>query len=95
MDGPATPPSLWVRVIADDRFRAALINDPLRALAEAGELLVSPEQVRQLEDLEIEERRELITRVVQEAYLKGAQARFGRLHDDGRGRSRAVAVSPT
>ena len=26
MDGPATPPSLWVRVIADDRFRAEIIE---------------------------------------------------------------------
>ena len=44
-------PTLWVRVIADEAFRTALIDDPLRALAAHTDVAVSPDQVRQLVEL--------------------------------------------
>ncbi|MFN8109251.1 MAG: hypothetical protein U0Y82_05305 [Thermoleophilia bacterium] len=78
------PPPFWVRVVADERFRAALIDDPLRALATAGPIEVSAEQVRQLEDLTVDERREMVTAFVREVHTRGAQARFGRIGEDGR-----------
>ena len=77
-------PSIWVRVIADDRFRAAVVDDPLRALAEAGPVTVSAEQVRRLEEMTADERRELVTAIVREAHWRGGQARFGRIGADGR-----------
>lgn len=77
-------PSIWVRVIADDRFRAALVDDPLRALADVGPTTVSAEQVRRLEEMTAEERLELVTAIVREAHWRGGQARFGRLGSDGR-----------
>ena len=39
---------LWTRAVADPVFRDALIDDPLRALADAGDVTASPEQVAQL-----------------------------------------------
>lgn len=75
---------LWTRTVADAAFRDALIEDPLRALAAAGDVVASPEQVRRLEDMGREGRRELITALVRDAYLQGAQARFGRIREDGR-----------
>lgn len=81
---PDPAPSIWVRVVADDRFRAALIDDPLRALAAAGPVAVSPEQVRQLEQMGVDERRELVTDLVRRAHVEGGQARFGRIGADGR-----------
>jgi len=84
MTGDPDVPSIWVRAIADERFRAALVEDPLRALAEAGPIRVSAEQVRQLEEMSADERRELITGMVREAHWRGGQARFGRLGADGR-----------
>jgi hypothetical protein len=80
----AEAPSIWVRAIADGRFRAALIEDPLRALAGAGPVRVSPEQVAQLDEMSVDERRALITDIVREAHVRGAQARFGRIGSDGR-----------
>lgn len=77
-------PSLWVRVIADERFREALIGDPLRALADFDDVAVSPEQVRQLEDLDLDERRELVMEVYRRAFTEGAAARFGEIGPDGR-----------
>lgn len=84
MTGDADAPSIWVRAIADERFREALVEDPLRALAEAGPIRVSAAQVRQLEEMGADERRELITAMIREAHWRGAQARFGRLGVDGR-----------
>lgn len=75
---------LWTRAVADPLFRDALIEDPLRALAEAGDVVASPEQVRQLEEMGPGERAELVTGVVREIHWRGGQARFGRIHDDGR-----------
>lgn len=75
---------LWTRTVADAAFRDALIEDPLRALAAARDVVASPDQVRRLEDLGREGRLELITAVVRDAYLRGAQARFGRIREDGR-----------
>ncbi|MCB0880785.1 MAG: hypothetical protein KDC33_01010 [Thermoleophilia bacterium] len=80
--GESDPPTIWVRLVADERFRAAFIEDPLRALAAAGPVTVSPEQVRQLDDLDIEERRAFVVDLVRDAYYKGGQARFG-LWDEG------------
>ena len=70
-------PSLWARTVADEAFRDALIYDPLRALARFSDVDVSADQIRQLEDMTVEERRELIARVVRDAHLKGGAARFG------------------
>ena len=81
---PESPTSIWVRTVADPRFREALIEDPLRALAEAGDVIASPEQVRQLEELELDERRELVEGLVRDVHLRGAQARFGSIGRDGR-----------
>lgn len=75
---------LWARAVADPVFREALIDDPLRALADAGDVRASAEQVRQLEDLDREERAELVIGVVREIHWRGGQARFGRLRADGR-----------
>ncbi len=77
-------PTIWVRAVADDRFRAALIDDPLRALAAAPDVTVSAEQVRRLEDMGRDERAALIIGIVREAHLRGGQARFGRIGADGR-----------
>ena len=77
-------PGLWVRVIADEAFRAALIEDPLRALATFPDVAVSADQIRQLEDLSRDEREALVTDVLRQAHWRGGQARFGRLGSDGR-----------
>lgn len=73
----------WTRVVADQAFRDAVIADPLRAVAAAADVDVSADQVRQLEDMTSDERRELVTEVVRDAFLKGAVSRFGPLFDDG------------
>ena len=75
---------LWTRAVADPVFRDALIDDPLRALADAGDVEASPDQVTQLEDLDLEERRELVMGVCREIHMKGGQARFGSIGPDGR-----------
>lgn len=78
------PPSLWIRAVADEAFREALIVDPLRALATFGDIDLSTDQVRALEALDEDERRALVTRIVREAHLRGATARFGGIGPDGR-----------
>jgi hypothetical protein len=86
MSEPRTP--LWTRAVADPGFREALIADPLRALAEAGDVTASPEQIGRLEQMEPVERAELVRGVVREVHMRGGQARFGRIGPDGRlGRS--------
>jgi hypothetical protein len=75
---------LWVRAVADPAFREALIGDPLRALADAGDVHASAEQVRQLEEMDRRERTELVMGVVREIHMRGGQARFGRIRGDGR-----------
>jgi hypothetical protein len=75
---------LWTRVVADERFRAALVEEALRAVADAGDVAVSPEQMRRLEGMDREERAELVGEVVKEVHLRGAEARFGRIGPDGR-----------
>jgi hypothetical protein len=84
MPGREQLTSIWVRAVADPAFRDALIADPLRALAEAGDVVASPEQVRQLEDMDPQERAEFVTGVVREVHMRGGQARFGDLRSDGR-----------
>ena len=79
---PATP--IWTRAVADPAFRDALIDDPLRALAEAGDVAASAAQVRQLEELGRQERAELVMGVVRDVHWRGGQARFGPLREDGR-----------
>lgn len=79
---------LWTRAVADPAFRETLIADPLRALGEAGDVAASPEQVRQLERMDPEERGEFVRGVVREVHWRGGQARFGGVGPDGRlGRS--------
>jgi hypothetical protein len=75
---------LWTRAVADEAFRQRLIDDPLRALAEEPNIAVSAEQVRQLEEMDVATREELLTEIVREVYVKGAIARFGRIGPDGR-----------
>ena len=79
-----SPISIWVRTVADPRFRDALIEDPLRALADAGDVTASPEQVRQLEELDRDARQELIFGVVRDVHMRGGQARFGSIGRGGR-----------
>lgn len=75
--------AFWMRMVADQVFRDAVIEDPLRAVADTPEVDVSADQVRQLDEMEFEERREFITQVVRDAYFKGAVARWGPLNQDG------------
>jgi len=82
-DAPDTP-TIWTRMVADERFRVALIEDPLRALADFPDVSVSSEQVRSLEDMTRGEREELITELFREAHFRGGQARFGTIGMDGR-----------
>jgi hypothetical protein len=82
--GDAGAPSIWVRAIADDRFRSALVDDPLRALATFDNVRVSPEQVRQLEDMTRAERLALLTDMLRRAHIEGGAARFGAIGLDGR-----------
>lgn len=75
---------IWTRTVADPHFREALIEDPLRALADAGDVGASLDQVRQLEDMDREKRAEFVRGVVRDIHMKGGQARFGDVDDDGR-----------
>ena len=84
MDVPAPPVPIWVRAVADPRFREALIEDPLRTLASEPGVVVSPEQVRQLEEMDPTERAEFVRGVVREVHMRGGQARFGAIGRDGR-----------
>jgi hypothetical protein len=84
MSGESSQPTIWVRAIADERFRAALVDDPLRALAAFPDVDVSADQVRQLDEMSREEREELLTRLLREAHWRGGQARFGDVGADGR-----------
>lgn len=79
---PSTP--IWTRAVADPAFRDALIDDPLRALAAAGDVSASSEQVRQLEEMDRDGRAELVMGVVRDVHARGGQARFGPLGEDGR-----------
>ena len=81
-DEPLVP--IWTRTVADPEFREALIDDPLRALADAGNVGASAEQVRQLEDMDRDERAEFVRNVVRDIHMKGGQARFGPIGEDGR-----------
>ncbi len=84
MSGESSQPTIWVRAIADERFRAALVEDPLRALAAFPDIDVSADQVRQLDEMSREDREELLTRLLREAHWRGGQARFGDVGVDGR-----------
>lgn len=84
MSDDSDRPTIWTRMVADERFREALIDDPLRALADFPDVAVSSEQVRRLEDMTRDERDELITELFREIHLKGGQARFGTIGMDGR-----------
>lgn len=81
MDGGRT--RFWTRVLADERFRAAVIEDPLRAVSGAGDVEVSARQMRRLEEMTRDERVELVDEVVREAFLKTAIARYGPMAVDG------------
>lgn len=84
MDEETPRVPLWTRAVADPRFRLALIDDPLRALAGAPGVVASPAQVDQLEAMDPGERREFVDGVVREVHLRGGQARFGPIGPDGR-----------
>lgn len=61
---------LWVRAVADPDFRDALIRDPLRAVAAHPEVAATGEQIRRLEQLDDDARRELVDDVVREIYRR-------------------------
>jgi len=84
MESEAITTPFWTRVVADDVFRDAVVSDPLRALAETTGVEVSADQVRQLEEMDLDERREFVTDVVRQIHMRGARARFGDLGEDGR-----------
>lgn len=84
MPQPAPAVTIWIRAVADPRFREALIDDPLRALASEPDVEASAEQVRQLEEMEPHERAEFVRGVVREVHMRGGQARFGAIGRDGR-----------
>ncbi len=75
---------LWTRAVADERFRAELIDDPLRAVAAAGNIDVSSEQMRLLDEMDATSREELVTEVVRRVHWAGGAARFGGIGPDGR-----------
>jgi len=81
-EGIRTP--VWVRAVADPRFRLALIEDPLGALAAAGDVEASPAQLAQLEEMDRDAREQFVNGVVIEVHVRGGQARFGWLKADGR-----------
>lgn len=83
MDGSRT--EFWLRVVADERFRDAVIDDPLGAVAAAADVSATPDQVRQLEAMAPDERREFVTHVVRAAYMRGTVARWGPLDDQNPG----------
>jgi hypothetical protein len=66
-------PSIWGRAVGDPEFREALIEDPLRALAEVGRTEVSADQVRRLERMSRSERAELVQELIRR--LAGRRAR--------------------
>lgn len=84
MSSPAPSVPIWVRAVADPRFREALIDDPLRALAAEPGVEASAEQVRRLEAMDRDERAELVRGVVREVHMRGGRARFGTIGEDGR-----------
>ncbi len=73
----------WTRMVADAVFRDAVLADPLRAMGDVDDVDVSAEQIRRLEEMSYDERMELVTEVVRDAYFRGALARFGPLREDG------------
>ncbi len=75
----------WTRVVADAVFRDAVIEDPLRAVAEVDDVEATSAQVRQLEEMGVEERREFIQHVVRAAFMKGTVARWGPLDEQNPG----------
>jgi hypothetical protein len=88
--GPLTP--IWVRVVADPQFREALIADPLRALAEAGNVHASTDQVRQLEELDPDARAELVRGAPVQMWGRGKKGSGRRARRPAAGRGRAGAT---
>ena len=84
MSAATSETPFWTRVVADAAFRDAVIEDPLRALAETSGIAVSSEQVRQLEEMDRDERARAIEEIVREVHVRGASARFGDIGPDGR-----------
>lgn len=81
MDGRKT--RFWTRVVADERFRDAVIDDPLRALSEVDDIDVSAEQVRQLEEMSRDQRIEIVREIIRETFLMNAIARYGPVAVEG------------
>lgn len=81
MDGGRT--RFWTRVVADERFRDAVIDDPLRAVGEVDDIEVSAEQIRRLEEMSREERSDLVVEIIRTAFVKSAIARYGPVAVDG------------
>lgn len=75
--GTAQEMSLWARAIVDPVFRDELIEDPLRALAHADGVVVSSDQVRELEDMSPDERAEQLQRVMRDALARRLRHQWG------------------
>jgi hypothetical protein len=71
------PPTVWARAIADEAFREALIADPLRALAATPGVAAAPEEIRELEAMTEDERRELLREVLEEAMRRRVHQMWG------------------
>lgn len=74
---PTQTASIWARAIADPVFRDALIDDPLRALADTEQLDVSADQVRQLEEMSRAEREDLLRELLREVAGRRARQVWG------------------
>ena len=78
MTPDATPhPTIWARAIADEAFRDALIADPLRALAGTPGVKAPPEEIRKLEEMTEDERRELLREILEEAMRRRVHQMWG------------------
>ena len=68
---------MWTRAGADPAFRDALIDDPLRALADAPGVRVSPDDARRLERMTRDERRELMRELVRRVTVLRTREQWG------------------
>lgn len=74
---PTPTPSIWARAIADEGVRDALIADPLRALAATSGVGAAPEEIRRLEEMTEDERRNLVRELMVEALRRRVHQTWG------------------
>lgn len=68
---------LWTRAVADPVFRDALIEDPLRALANEPQVRAEPAVVRRLEGMSTDERRGLVRELITSVMRRRARDQWG------------------